>query len=185
MSNGEVDKPAHPYASIRFDRATLTSKLALRVAAVQDASGDLRGAEARMREAIMEAQKDVDAKQGNLSSRKKEALVGLEELGLISRAIEFTGGKALGAVDLSDPQNPYVVADAEGEDLAGSAGTITGVELGTFLGEPIQPPESLVLLVEMDQDKGHLNYAVGEGYRYAVVADQAEFSTGELPQPEE
>jgi hypothetical protein len=137
-----------------------------------------------MREAITEAQRDIDAKQGELSSRKKDALDGLEELGLITRAIEFTAGKALGAVDLSDPENPYPIADAEGEDLAGSSGTITDVELGTFMGRPIHPPESLVFLVEMDQDKGGLNYAVGEGYRYAVAADQAEFKTGELPESE-
>ncbi|HEX5744280.1 MAG TPA: hypothetical protein VFX84_02405 [Candidatus Saccharimonadales bacterium] len=185
MSNGELDKPTHPYAGIKFDRATLASKLALRTTAVQDATGDLQGAEERMRATIVEAQRDVDSRKEALSGRKEEALNGLEELGLVSRAIEFTAGKALAAVDLSDPENPYVAEGAEGEDLAGSGGTITGVEMGTFLGNAIHPPESVVLFVDMDQDRSHLNYAVGEGYRYAVVADQAEFTTGEIPQPEE
>lgn len=182
---GEREKPAHPYAKIKFDRATLTSKLAVRASAVQDAAGDLRGAEERMREAIIEAQRDVDDKQGELSARKQEARGGLEELGLVSRAIEFTAGRALAAADLSDPENPYVVEAAEGEDLAGTSGVVTGAELGTFLGNPVHPPESVVLLVDMDQDKGHLNYAVGEGYRYAVIANEAEFKIGEIPEPEE
>jgi hypothetical protein len=181
---GERKKPAHPYAEIEFDRVTLASKMALRVAAVQDADGDLRGAHARMRDTIIEVQRDVDAKAGALSTSLQEGREELDSLGLIGRSIDFTAGKALAAVDFSDPENPYVVKDAEGDDLARSGGVITGVEFGTFLGDPIAPPESTVLFVDMDPDKGHLAYAIGESaYRYAVIADQAEFRTGEIPEP--
>lgn len=183
MSNGELDKPVHPYAKIRFDRATLESKLALRTAAVQDAAGDLRGAEGRMREAIIEAQQDVDSNKDALSGRKQEALEGLEELGLIGRAIDFTAGRALAVVDFSDPEKPSVVREAEDEGLNGSGGTMTGVELGSLLGNPIDPPESVVLFVDMDDAKGDLRYSGQPNHRYAVVADRAEFTTGEVPDP--
>ena len=180
--SSERDRPAHPYAGVKFDRATLTSKLALRASAVEDAEGDLMAAEERMRGVITEAQRDVDAKRAVLSDRQQDAGESLKELGLASRAIDFTSGRALAAVDFSDPENPYVIKDAEDEDLAGTGGVITGTELGTFLGEPIHPPEAVVLLVDMDPDRGHLNYAVGGDYRYAVRADKAEFKTGEIPQ---
>lgn len=184
MSNGEQDRPASPYSRMEFDGPTLLSLLAPEVSAIQDAKGDVRAAIERMIDAVQRAQKEVNSREDALSDQQRTVSDRLTEFGLIGRMIDITAGTALGAIDESEDDEPYLIREAEGENLAGNGGVITGFEVGSFMGKPIGEDE-IVLFVDVDKDKGHLAFGGVEGYRYAFIANQAEFTAVEPPQPDE
>lgn len=185
MSNGELGTPKGPLADVRLDPSTLMGAVSSQTLAVENAAGDVKGAQQRLRDDVTAAQRKVEQAQDQLTDEQAALRRRLEELDLPSRLIDFTGGTALGAVDLSEPEHPHLESRSKEEPLAGSGGTITDVEVGTFLGKPITPADSIVLLVDMDDGKGDLQFAGLPGYRYAVLANAAEYTISEVPQRED
>src|SRR6185312_3248594 len=147
MSNGELGTPRGALVDVKLDPSTLMGAVASQRFAVENAAGDVKGAQQRLREEVITAQQAVEQTYEELADRQTALRDRLDELSLPGRMIDFMAGSALGAVDLSDPAHPYIEPKSEGEQIAGSGGTITAVEAGTFLGNPVEPADSIILLV--------------------------------------
>ncbi|HVX57803.1 MAG TPA: hypothetical protein VHA37_08815, partial [Candidatus Saccharimonadales bacterium] len=92
MSNGS---PKGAWEDVPLDPDTLMSAVAAQTAAVEDAGGDVKAANVRLREAVMEAQAEVSSARERLGVRQQEVIRNLTDMGLMGRAIRITAGPTL------------------------------------------------------------------------------------------
>ncbi len=185
MSSGELSGSKNPWAELELDPTTLMGAVAREALAVEFASGDVKAANERLIDEVSAAQRAVALKRQGLARSQQELREHLNGISLEGRPIDFDSGQTLGAADYSDgEEKPQADLKTVGEDLAGSTGVIVGFEVGAHLGKPLDSPEAVVFLVEMDESSEMLCAGV-EGYRYGVIANRADYTIGELPQPEE
>lgn len=181
MSKGERGG-SNPWSGMELDAATFMGAVASEALAIEFAAGDVEAANERLIDEVTAAQRVVTQKKKDLAERQRSLGEHLREISLEGRPIDFESGQALGAADFSGlDERPLLDRKTIGEDLTGSGGVITGFEVGTFLGTPLESPESVVFLVEMDASSEMLCAGV-EGYRYGVVAAQTAYNIGQLPQ---
>jgi len=177
MSNGELDKSQNPWADIRLRPATLMGAVVREVAAVEDAQGDIKAANEQLKDDILAAQRRVESAEGNLTDNQQEVISVLKGMSLVGRMVDFESGTSL-AVVYSRPPGKDIARRKE-EDLTGVSGELMGFEVGTLLGKPIQPANTVVLHIDT---KGSTHV---QADRIAVAANGAEYTINEVLQPEE
>jgi hypothetical protein len=176
MSNG-APNTSNPWAEVRFDSSNLTSVLAVETGAVEDAAGDVRGANVLMAEEVARIGKKISAAKEALADCQQDIVSRLQELGLVGRAIDITSGTSLGFMVNPDDEPVTTIQPAE-NDLVEVSGIITGFEAGTVFGKPGARPDQIVLHV----DEAGGSAASVAVHRYAVPADSAQYTIAEIPQ---
>lgn len=177
--------PKSPWESQQLDPVTLLSAVASEATAVAFADADVEAANMRLSEEIAFAQRGVQKAKEGLATRQQALRESLQAMNLVGRTIDFAAGTTLGAVDFVESSAPYPEPKSVGEDLTDSGGVITGFEVGTFAGRAIEPADTIVLLVDMDDARSDLMYAGLPDHRYAVVAGQGDYKIGKAPSSEQ
>lgn len=178
MSKGELGPEPDPVGELEFDSPSLTAALALEVSAVQDAQGDLKGAQAHMVEEMRASQLRVGAAEERLSERERAVIDRVGGLKLVGREVSFEEGMSEGEIRTAPRlkgERRYKLPRRE--DLAGVQGVIVGSEVDSA---PDGKPESSGLLLHVDV-KGSL-IPPRAFRRYLVRADETVFSIGKAPE---
>jgi hypothetical protein len=164
---------------VRFDGPTLGAVLSRQLGALEDARGDVKGASERLREQVLASQNEVQSAQEALAARRQEAVDKLKELDLTGREISFESGVSRATV--TGFMQGDLLAVPEEHDLTGVVGTIVGAEAGTLWGREVAEANTIVLHVSV---RGSL-IPPKLPHNYLVHADEAAYSIGEAPQPDD
>lgn len=184
MSDTGPEKLKSEWDGIAFDSATLLGAVGDKLRKVRNAAGDvqaaklraeddIRAAQARFREDVADAKAPVGEATGALTGSQQEIVDDLISKGLVGRAIGFRSGSSLPEVHPS--HGPEDQREAV-YDLHGVEGTITGFEVGTLRGNPLESPDTVVLHVDTTLS---VNTPAD---RVAVDAAATDYVTSERPE---
>jgi hypothetical protein len=179
MSNGTPPSPDSPWREVSFDHPTLMGILAPEMGAVQDAQGDVKGAIGRLREQVQASQREVQTAEGALISRQQAVVARIEELELSGREISFEEGTSLAEVRTAPRWGVGATYEVPThKDLKGVSGTVARAIIRSR-----NPSSADELLLHVDVKGSRILPRMLR--RYVVHADEAIFSIGEAPQPDD
>lgn len=178
MSNGELGPQADPLAELTFDGPSLKAVLASELGAIQDAQGDLKGAQLHMAEEVQAARRAVDEAKLRLIGRRNDAGAKLGDLKLVGRKISIEEGRSSGEVRYLPPWGDEYVRPAS-KDLAGVNGIISRTEIGIDANVDANGAAG-ELLLHVDVPGRIIPPRAFR--RYIVSVDEAVFSVGEAPE---
>lgn len=167
MSYGELGSGRGGFADMRLNRTSITAVLAHDLLAVEDAEGDVKGAQEHMRQEMIVEQRKVHAAEGVVTERQQSVIDMLAGMRLAGRTVEVSVGDSL------------ETEESESRNLSGVRGEVVDFEVGSVLGRPIEPAGAVVLHIRTDDEQ-----IVPPG-RYPLRADLADYSLSELPDPDQ
>lgn len=179
MSNGDLDPSRKPWAQTRISPAALMGAVAREAMAVENAEGDIQGANANLREEVARAQRRVDSAEEHLTDSQQALLERLRGMDLLGRSMGVGSGTAIAEIK---ENGDGFKAVPSAQDLSNTEGVLAGFEVGAIMDEPLAEAGTIVLMVATDGNSPE-GSPVPQGV-YAVAADKAEYTLGEVPQPQ-
>jgi hypothetical protein len=157
-----------------FGYSEIADELWTEIIDVEDAHGDVKAAEERLRL----PKQQLDAAEQALAAKHERLSKRVAELNLAGREINFESGTSQATVHGTGMEDLSVIP--EKISLKGVAGTILGAEAGTLLGRKVAEDDTVVLHVKPNNGSAPLQRSL------IIHADKAVYSIeGALPKDSE